>query len=332
MGRPCAVVTVSAAESEQLGSIAPSQRAFRPCEMSRLSPASQSVVVNRRSPEKATKLLKVVAFNAKGGCHLEGIRQCLTRPPLAHANVILVCDADWCLPRSRFRKVAAELAASLEMSFAYVPKRQAIEPGSYSGNAILSSQPLVDVVAVPLSKPQLISPEPDRVGEPYGMMATTVYNGSRITFGVTHLTARWNPAGRERQMADFIAALPADGPVLIGGDFNTTTIDLGGRNALLRALSEIVLNPGRFRSPELYEPLLQQLKKEGFEVRGFNVRRKPTFTFARVIPSFLRPKLDWLAARQLSPVPGSALVVPARLSVFSRRVSDHDFVMCEVQL
>jgi hypothetical protein len=25
-------------------------------------------------------------------------------------------------------------------------------------------------------------------------------------------------------------------------------------------------------------------------------------------------------------------VVPARLSVFSRRVSDHDFVMCEVQL
>jgi hypothetical protein len=170
--------------------------AFRPCEVDRLSPASQSVVVNRRSPEKATKLLKVVAFNAKGGCHLEGIRQCLTRPPLAQANVILVCDADWCLPRSGFRKVAAELAASLEMSFAYVPKRQAIEPGSYSGNAILSSQPLVDVVAVPLSKPQLISREPDRVGEPYGMMATTVYNGSRITFGVTHLTARWNPAGR----------------------------------------------------------------------------------------------------------------------------------------
>jgi hypothetical protein len=105
-------------------------------------------------------------------------------------------------------------------------------------------------------------------------------------------------------MADFIAAVPADGPVLIGGDFNTTTIDLGGRNALLRALSEIVLNPGRSRSPELHEPLLQQLKKAGFEVREFNVRQKPTFTFARVIPPFLRPKLDWLAARQLSPVPG----------------------------
>jgi endonuclease/exonuclease/phosphatase family metal-dependent hydrolase len=300
--------------------------------MGSLSLASQSVVVNRRSPRRATKLLKVVAFNAKGGCHLEGIRQCLTRPPLAEANVILVCDADWCRPRSGFRRVAAELATSLEMSFAYVPKRQTVEPGSYSGNAILSSQPLVDVVAVPLSKRQLISPERDRVGEPYGMLATTAFNGWRITFGVTHLTARWNPAGRERQMADFIAAVPADGPVLIGGDFNTTTIDLGGRNALLRALSEIVLNPGRFRSPELHEPLLQQLKKAGFEVRGFNVRRKPTFTFARVIPPFLRPKLDWLAARQLSPVPGSALVVPARLSVFSRRVSDHDFVMCEVQL
>jgi hypothetical protein len=53
------------------------------------------------------------------------------------------------------------------------------------------------------------------------MLATTVFNGWRITFGVTHLTAQWNPAGRDRQMADFIAAVPADGPVLIGADFNT---------------------------------------------------------------------------------------------------------------
>jgi hypothetical protein len=164
------------------------------------------------------------------------------------------------------------------------------------------------------------------------MLATTVFNGRRITFGVAHLTARWNPAGRERQMADFIAAVPADGPALVGGDFNTTTIDLGGPNALLRAFSEIVANPRRFRSPELYEPLLRQLTEARFKISEYNVRGKPTFTWTRVIPPFLRPKLDWLAARQLSPVPRSALVVPARLSFFGRRFSDHDFVMCEMRL
>jgi endonuclease/exonuclease/phosphatase family metal-dependent hydrolase len=306
--------------------------AFRSGEMIEPLSALQPMMVNRRSPKKAAKLLKVVAFNAKGGRHLDGIRRCLTRPPLTGANVILLCDADWCRPRSGFRRVAAELAASLEMSFAFVPKQQAMEPGSYSGNAILSSQPLLDVVAVSLSKPQLTSSELERVGESHGMLAATVFNGRRITFGVAHLTARWNPEGRERQMADFIAAVPADGPVLIGGDFNTTTIDLGGRNALLRALGEIVPNPGRFRSPELHEPLFQHLKETGFDVHGFNLWRKPTFTYARVIPPFLRPKLDWLAARQLSPVPGSALVVPARQSILGRRFSDHDFVMCEVQL
>jgi hypothetical protein len=291
----------------------------------------QPVVMNRKSREATVASLKVVAFNAKGGCYLDEIRRCLADPPLAGANVILLCDADWSRRRSGFRTVAAELAADLEMSFAFVPKRRD-EPDSYSGNAILCSRPLRDVVAVSLSKPQLAVSRLARVGEPHGMLATAVFNGRNITLGVAHLTARWNPAGRRRQVADFIAPVPANGPVLIGGDFNTTTIDLSPPNALLWGLGKIISKPGRLRHPELYEPLLQHLEEAGFEVQSFNAPRKPTFTFARVIPPLLRPKLDWLAARQLSAIPGSAVVVAARRSVFGRRVSDHDFVMCEVRL
>jgi endonuclease/exonuclease/phosphatase family metal-dependent hydrolase len=305
--------------------------AFRSSEAAEPLSALQPVVVNRQAPEQEVSSLKVVAFNAKGGCHLDGIRRCLTGPSLAGANVILLCDADWSHPRSGHRTVAAELAADLQMSFAFAPKHRD-EPGSYLGNAILCSQPLLDVVAVSLSKPQLGFSRLRRVGEPRGMLASAVFNGRPITLGVAHLTARWNPAGRSRQIADFIAAMPTNGPVLIGGDFNTTTIDLSRPNALLWGLGEFVSRPGRFRYPELYEPLLQHLEETGFEVQAFNVPRKPTFTFARVIPPLLRPKLDWLAARQLSAVPGSAVVVAARRSVFTRRVSDHDFVMCEVRL
>jgi hypothetical protein len=91
-------------------------------------------------------------------------------------------------------------------------------------------------------------------------------------------------------------------------------------------------SPWRFRYPEAYEPLFADLSRAGFEVRAANVPGKPTFTFHRAIPPMLRPKLDWIALRELPPIAGSARVVTARKSFFSARVSDHDFVMCEVQL
>jgi endonuclease/exonuclease/phosphatase family metal-dependent hydrolase len=291
----------------------------------------QPVVVNREPREPTVASLKVITFNAKGGRHLDGIRRCLMDRPLAGANVILLCDADWGRRRSGFRTVAAELASELKMSFAFAPKRR-YEDGSYGGNAILCSQPLRDVVAVALSKPRPAGSNSARVGEPHGMLATAAFNGRDIRFGVAHLTARWNAAGRKRQIADFIARLPPSGPVLIGGDFNTTTIDLSEPNSFLWSLGKIIGKPARLRHPEQYEPLLQHLEDAGFEVRSFNAPRKPTFTFARVIPPLLRPKLDWLVARQLRAAPGSAAVVAARHSFIGRRVSDHDFVMCEVRL
>lgn len=291
----------------------------------------QPVVVNRRSRGPAGASLKAVAFNAKGGTYIERIVRCLADPPLAGANVILLCDVDWGRKGSGFRAVAAELAASLEMSFAFAPKRSD-EWGGNSGNAILCSEPLGDVVVVSLSKPRLAGSGRSKVGDPRGILATAVFNGRSVRLGVAHLTARWNPAGRKRQIGDFIACLPASGPVLIGGDFNTTTLDMSHPNTLFSSLREIIARPGRFRRPELYEPLLQHLEEAGFELQAFNAPRRPTFTFARVIPPFLRPKLDWMAARELSATPGSAAVVAARGSLIGRRFSDHDFVFCEMRL
>jgi len=45
-----------------------------------------------------------------------------------------------------------------------------------------------------------------------------------------------------------------------------------------------------------------------------------------------RPKLDWIATRGLKFVPRSAVVIPARRSFFSGRLSDHDFVTVELEL
>ena len=146
------------------------------------------------------------------------------------------------------------------------------------------------------------------------------------------IAQRWDPEGRAQQMEDFLSAIGNDAPVIIGGDLNTTTIDMDRRYELLRAAVAIVLRPRRFHAPQPHEPLFDRIKEHGFSIEGANVPSVPTFTVSRLVPPLWRPKLDWIAARGIQPVNGSAAVVPARTSILGRRVSDHDFVMCEFRL
>jgi hypothetical protein len=46
----------------------------------------------------------------------------------------------------------------------------------------------------------------------------------------------------------------------------------------------------------------------------------------------MRPKLDWLAIRELRPIAGTAAVITPRSPSLMRRVSDHDFVTVELEL
>ena len=71
------------------------------------------------------------------------------------------------------------------------------------------------------------------------------------------------PGGRGQHTAEFIASISARGPAPIGGDFNTTTVDLNGRIALLAAISKSILHPARFRTPETHEPLFKKLCEAG---------------------------------------------------------------------
>jgi endonuclease/exonuclease/phosphatase family metal-dependent hydrolase len=164
------------------------------------------------------------------------------------------------------------------------------------------------------------------------LFASINVDGRRVTMGAVHLERIWDPQGRARQMEDFLSAIGNEAPVIIGGDFNTTTVDMDRRWQMLRACVAIALRPGRFRRPEPHEPLFDRLEEHGFSIEGANVPGVATFTFSRMVPPRWRPKLDWIAARGIEPVKGSAMVVPARTSILGRRVSDHDFVLCEFRM
>lgn len=296
----------------------------------------EPIVVNRPARATAGATLKVVAFNARGGSHLNQITACLRRPPLLGADIILLCEADWGRRRSAGLEFASELARKLEMSFAFVAEfgvaRAPDDPTAFTGNAILSSRPLVGVYAIPLPHTFLRKRMPRLKGGPAGLAATAFFNGRAVTIGVAHLNSRGDPSGRDLQMREYLARLPAEGPAIIGGDFNTTTIAIGETLSFVTVMSAMMRRPRRFRAPQQWEPLFEHLAAANFDLRGANVPWQPTFTFARMIPPFMRPKLDWIALRGLEPLPDSAAVIPARQSLLARRFSDHDFITCDVRI
>jgi endonuclease/exonuclease/phosphatase family metal-dependent hydrolase len=286
-------------------------------------------LVATRSP------LKVAVLNARGGADFHAILACLSRPPLADAGTLFLCEASWRMPRHRWVEFAPGLAEALKMSFAFLPSfGRAGDCGEFRaiGNAILCAQPLDGFRAIPLSRPPHLCVPRRLRGIHQGLLASISVNGRRVTMGVVHLERLWDPEGRGRQMEDFLSSIGNEVPAIIGGDLNTTTMDMDRRRAMLRAAAAILARPRRFREPQRYEPLFDRIREHGFSIEGANVPAVPTFTFSRLVPPRWRPKLDWIAARGIQPIAGSATVVPARTSIFGRRVSDHDFVLCEFRV
>ncbi len=279
--------------------------------------------------------LKIVVLNVAGGADFHAIAACLRRPPLDDAGALMLCEASWRMPRHRWVEFAPELAAALGMSFVFLPSfGRAMPDGQVRaiGNALLCAQPLEDFRAVSLARAPHKAQPRRLIGRHQGLLATISVGGGRLQLGVVHLERLWDPAGRARQMEDFLGAIGREAPAIIGGDLNTTTVDMDRRWQMARACAAILAQPRRFRHPQPHEPLFERLAAHDFSVEGANVPGAPTFTMARLIPPLWRPKLDWIAARGIAPVAGSAAVVPARTSIIGRRVSDHEFVICEFRL
>lgn len=306
--------------------------------MSALEPPFPAIIVNRPA-RPVPGPLRVTLFNARGGVYLEGIGDCLSRPPLSRSSLMLLCESDWGTKRSGEREVAAELARRLNMSFAYVPEFGIPQADgthkSFLGNAILSSVPLSEVRAVALPRPlpeRANSLLRRRVGLNTGLITKARFRHQDVTVGVLHLASHCDPQARDQQMATYLAAFPQTGPAVIGGDLNTTTTVLQNERDILRTFVQVFLRPSRFHRPQPYEPLFRRLRAAGLRVDDVNLMGKPTFTFTRAIPPRYRPKLDWFAVRGLKAVPGSAAVLPARKSLLSSRLSDHDFVTVELDI
>ncbi len=308
------------------------------------TPSFPPIVVNRAARHRPDARLRVVLLNAQGGRKFHEIAACFKRPPLQGADVILLCEVNTEMKRRAGRDLATELAEALEMSCAYIREFGLRPPGSeneivaYLGNAILSTAPFEEVAAVAMHRPGAPMAWPrrirhwTRVGTPTGLIARVKFGADEVTVGVAHLHSRCTPAERARQMATYLESFPAAGRAIFGGDLNTTTTELSSRSSLLATAWQMITNPDRFRAPQAYEPLFEHLRDRGLKIDDANLANCPTFTFSGLIPRSMRPKLDWLAVRELRPIAGTAAVVAPRSPILLRRVSDHDFVTVELEL
>lgn len=179
-----------------------------------------------------------LAWNLERGIELEGqIAAFRSHPYLSEADVLLLTETDVGMARSGNQAVAQVLARELGMHYAFVPCYLNLAKGAglerdtagrnelgLHGNAILARYPLTRVRAIHLKngKDKMAGRE-KRLGQQTAIAADVDLPDLPMTAVAVHLDAQSTQRHRHEQMRDVIEKLDSDLPVLIGGDWNTST-------------------------------------------------------------------------------------------------------------
>ena len=172
-----------------------------------------------------------------------------------------------------------------------------------------------------------------RVGGRIAMLAELEIDGGPVLLACAHYESHTGPADRllqTRAMLDAIDAHAPGRPVLIGGDFNTSTFELAEKRDAGLVAAALAADPRRLAAPMAHEPMFELLRARGYDWESCNVmgattqRSRPDGTPA---PPF--GKIDWLFARGLvcSDPAVIAAVDPAGVAI-----SDHEVLAVSIAL
>ena len=297
--------------------------------------------------------VRAVAWNVERGSRLEGVARALgTDELLRDADLLLLTELDYGMARSGNRHVARELASALGMSYAFAPSYIALTKGNGAeagaagentlalhGNAVLSRHPVRRAwsVALPNGKDKMRGGE-KRLGSQRAVVADVAHPSGPLRVVSLHLDAHSSQRHRARQMRvvlDFLDALSPRLPVLLGGDWNTSTYDssralysiAGFARRVMMGVKNVVEN--HYLRPENWfdRHLFRELERRGYRFRDLNETGAGTLHYdvkdlaantnmADWVPGWcfwwiewaLRDyggrcslKLDWFAGRDIAP-------------------------------
>ena len=320
---------------------------------------------------------RVLAWNIERGKELAGQLELLrTHPWMREADVLLLTETDVGMARSGNLDIAQTMARELGYHYAFVPCYLSLVKGSgverdiegendlgLHGNAILSRYPIREPRAIHLANgiDKMASRE-KRLGRQTTLAARIAFPNLDLPVACVHLDAQSTQRHRADQMRSVVDAFPPGSPLLIGGDWNTTTFDSSTAfRAICGYFLRVAMGPGRVIRNHFLHPdrwferrLFGLLRERGFEYNRSNVPRGHTIFYhvddlgafgslAEWVPlwcfDFIRwalrehgggcpLKIDWFASRGLDV--RNPAVFNGVHEGFPRKLSDHDPIGVEV--
>ena len=328
--------------------------------------------------------VRATAWNIERGLKLEGLLSIFREHPVVReSDILLLTELDWGMARTNNRFVAREIASALGLNFGFSTCYIALNKGSgletsmpgentqaLHGNALFSRFPLSEVhsIALPNGK-DLMKGKEKRLGCQRAVVATIHHPSGDFRAVSLHLDAHSSQKHRRHQMKvvlDHLQTLRPLLPVLIGGDWNTSTYDsrralysiLGYARRVLMGIRHVIED--HYPHPDRWfeRHLFRELERQGYRYRDLNQPGACTLHYsvddlaanhrmADWIPNwcfwFIRwalqrnggrcsMKLDWFAGKEISAHPNQPPQVVKDTHRRGELLSDHDPIVLDFRL
>jgi endonuclease/exonuclease/phosphatase family metal-dependent hydrolase len=243
-----------------------------------------------------SKPLRAIAWNIERGIKLDGILSVLKSHPLiSSGDLFFLTELDYGMARSGNREVAREIATRLGLSYAFAPCYINLNKGSglecevqgenaqaLHGNALFSRYPLLSAHSVPLpnGKDKMQGKE-KRLGSQRAVVGLVDHPSGRFWAVSLHLDAHSSQRHRHRQMRivlDHLDRLEPRCPVLIGGDWNTSTYNsrratyaiLGYLRRVAMGVRHVIKNHYPYPERWFERRLFRELEARGYNYKDLN--------------------------------------------------------------
>jgi endonuclease/exonuclease/phosphatase family metal-dependent hydrolase len=269
------------------------------------------------NPAPARDRYRFLAWNLERGIELDGQLEAFrTHDYLKTCDVLLLTETDLGMARSGNRAVAQILARELGLHYSFVPCYLNLTKGSgvefhaegenelgLHGNTVLSRYPIRRVRPIHLENgTDKMAGREKRLGRQTALAADIDFPNYPVTAVAVHLDANSSQRHRHNQMRDVLDGLDTDRPVIVGGDWNTSTYNSsrafpaiwGFWLRVLMGVDNVILNHYLHPYNRFEKDLFNLLASRGFDYKACNRLGERTVSYDADDPKTRQNLGEWV--------------------------------------